>query len=80
MAINTSKLRVVRTISGYSQDEVAGKLGVDQSVISLLETGKRELTDEFAGRLADLYGVTVDELLEERTADSRPYDEEGEQQ
>ena len=52
-----------REKAGLTQAEVAKALGVDQSAVSLWETGKTAPRAALLPKLADLYGVTVDELL-----------------
>lgn len=41
------------------------KLGVDQSTVSMWDTGKSKPYWVFHKKLAKLYGVTVDELMKE---------------
>lgn len=48
---------------GLTQDEVAKELGIDQSAVSLWETGKTAPRAKILVKLAGLYGCTVDELL-----------------
>lgn len=48
---------------GLTQKEVADRLGIDQSAVSLWETGKTAPRASVLVRLAGLYGCTVDELL-----------------
>lgn len=54
-----------RENAGFTQKEVADKLGLDQSSVSLWETGKTAPRASVLVKLAGLYGVTVDELLEQ---------------
>lgn len=48
---------------GLTQKEVADKLGLDQSAVSLWETGKTAPRASVLVRLAGLYCCSVDELL-----------------
>lgn len=48
-----------------SQAKVAEVLGVNQSCVSLWETGKTKPRARLLMRLADLYHCTVDDLLSE---------------
>lgn len=50
---------------GMTQKEVADKLGLDQSAVSLWETGKTAPRASVLVKLAGLYCCTVDELLKE---------------
>lgn len=48
---------------GFTQKEVAEKLGIDQSAVSLWETGKTAPRASVLVKLAGLYCCTVDDLL-----------------
>lgn len=48
---------------GFTQREVAEKLGIDQSAVSLWETGKTAPRASILVQLARLYCCSVDELL-----------------
>lgn len=52
-----------RENAGLTQYEVADKLGVDQSTVSLWETGKTMPRAATLVKLAGLYCCTVDDLL-----------------
>lgn len=56
------KLRINHS-KKLSQDKVAEKIGVSLSTYSRLENNEAELEMSVALKLADLYKVTVDELL-----------------
>lgn len=56
-------LKQIRIEQGLSQIEVAHYLGIGQTTYSGYETGYRKPTPAMLCRLADLYGVTVDELI-----------------
>lgn len=49
-------LKIMRTAGGYTQDEVAGYLGVGRSAYSNYEAGDREVPLEYIEKVADLYG------------------------
>jgi len=57
------KLRALRQQHGIVQTELARTLGVVQSHITLLETGKADASLEFMVRVAGVFGVTADSLL-----------------
>ncbi|GAB4192811.1 MAG: hypothetical protein OHK0022_07190 [Roseiflexaceae bacterium] len=57
------KLRVLRQQHGIVQTDLARTLGVVQSHIASLETGKAVASLEFMVRAADVFGVTADSLL-----------------
>jgi transcriptional regulator with XRE-family HTH domain len=70
------ELRTARRIAKLTQLELATRAGVDDSFISLLESGKRDIrTTDYATvvRIARALNVTPDELfpvdpIEQRTA------------
>lgn len=52
-----------REKSGLTQREVAEKIGIDQSAVSLWETGKTAPRASILIKLSELYHCTVDDLL-----------------
>ena len=60
------RLRQLRTGAGYSQELLADRLGVSRQAVSKWETGTAEPSTANLLALADLYGITVDELLRVR--------------
>lgn len=61
------KLSMLRKNNNYSTRELAEKLGVSQSSISLWEKGDRKPDFEKIVKLADIYGVSTDYLLGTRS-------------
>ena len=57
------RLKHLRIEKGLTQDELAKKLGVAKSTISLYETNAREPNFNMLTRIADFFNVTVDGLL-----------------
>lgn len=53
----------LRKERGYTQKEVAARLGVSQALFSHYEKGIRECGHSFLVKVADFYGVTCDYLL-----------------
>jgi AbrB family looped-hinge helix DNA binding protein len=61
-------LLMLRNIHGFSQEEIAEKIGISRQAYAKWESGVTTPDIEKAARLAELYGTTVDGLLkEERT-------------
>ncbi len=58
-------LKNYRTHFGFNQDHVAEFLQVDRSTISLYESAEREISIVHLNRLADLFGVELEDLVEE---------------
>lgn len=59
------KLRDLRFKKGWNQDRVASAIGVSRQAYSYYEKGMRNPSVETIQRLAELYNITVDELLED---------------
>lgn len=57
------RLREARAYRGFSQEEVAGYLGVSRSSVSQMESGNRSVNSLELRALARLYECNVDELL-----------------
>lgn len=66
------RIRDLREDRDLNQKEVADYLLCDQSLYSKYERGERPLPLEYADKLADYYGVSVDYLLC-RTGIKQPY-------
>ena len=56
-------LKYQREINGYTQSAVARETGLNQQMLSWWEAGKGLPNIEFCIRLADFYGVSLDELV-----------------
>ncbi len=48
---------------GFSQRQVAEAVGISQSSYAMIEGGHRHPRKEIEKKLADFFGVTVDELF-----------------
>ena len=59
------KLLALRTEKGLSQEDLAEQLGVSRQSVSKWETGQSVPDLDKIIKLADLFGVTVDELVRE---------------
>lgn len=57
-------LRAWREFRGMSQDELAQRVDTAKGVISLLENGKRPLSDKWLRRLADVLDTRPGHLLD----------------
>ncbi len=62
------KLRGIRKACGFTQQQIAAVLSVDRSTYTYYETGKTTPDIHTVKALADLFNVSVDELL----ADEEP--------
>ena len=70
------RIRDLREDKDLKQKDVASHLMCDQSLYSKYERGERLLPLEYADKLADYYGVSVDYLLG-RTNVKTPYPRKG---
>jgi transcriptional regulator with XRE-family HTH domain len=59
----SSRMRELRARQGLKQSEVARRMGLDPSIPSLWEQGKRPVPANRVQSLADALGVPVDELI-----------------
>lgn len=57
------RIREARLKQGLSQSDLAKRLGVYQSEISRIESGKRRVKDANKGKLADILEVSIMELF-----------------
>ncbi len=62
MAIEDN-IKAIREEKGYKQIEVATHIGVDKSAYSKIEKGARALTIEELQKMAQLFNMTTDQIL-----------------
>ncbi len=60
---NGEIIKIARTNSGHSQDDLAEKLGVTKNYISQLENNKKVASVEFLKKIAELYSIPTIVLL-----------------
>jgi len=63
-AIIPEKLKELRKANGYTQDYVASYLGIVRQTYSHYETGKRTPNYDTIYKLAGLYNISVDDLIQ----------------
>ena len=68
MSIDFSMLKAYRKKNGYTQDEIAEKLGVSRQAVAKWERGESVPDIESVVSLAGIFGVTVDVLLKSTEA------------
>ena len=56
-------ISMLRSVKGYSQEEVAEKIGVSRQAYAKWEKGETVPDVERCQKLAELYGVTIDSLV-----------------
>lgn len=63
-------LKYQRKVNGYTQKQVAMATGVSQPKLSYYESGRHLPLIDDCIRLADFYGITLDELVGREPAQS----------
>lgn len=65
--LKLKKLKYLREDHDYTQAEVAKMVNITQRSYSHYENGERSIPLEVLGRLADLYNVSVDYIMDRET-------------
>lgn len=60
----STKIKELRKIHGHTQDYVASAIGVVRQTYSHYETGKRTPSSEILFKLAGLYNISIDDLMQ----------------
>lgn len=60
------KIKTIREKIGFSQEDLAKKLGVSRVAISQIENGKRKLKAEEILKLSKIFNISTDALLEDK--------------
>ncbi|MDF2721532.1 MAG: Xre family transcriptional regulator [Paenibacillus sp.] len=56
------RIRAFRKLKGYTQDELARRLGVSIAVLGSIERGTRKADDKMIDKIAEALAVPRDEL------------------
>lgn len=62
-------LLMLRNIHGYSQEEIAAKIGISRQAYAKWESGATIPDIEKCAKLANIYGTTIDSLIETKKVD-----------
>ncbi|MCI8378198.1 MAG: helix-turn-helix transcriptional regulator [Lachnospiraceae bacterium] len=65
-----NNLVCLRKINGYSQEEIAEKIGISRQAYGKWEKGETVPDVEKCGLLASFYGITIDDLVHTTRADN----------
>lgn len=65
-----NQVKKIREGSGLKAKFVAGKIGLSPSEYSAIENGRRRLTAELVVKIAQVLGVTPDDILCPKVSDS----------
>lgn len=57
------RLRLLRKGRGYTQQELADRLGISASAVGMYEQGRRQPDPDILCRVAEVFGVRVDYLV-----------------
>ena len=58
-----NRLRVLRAERGWSQAELAGRLGVSRQAVNAIETGKHDPSLPLAFRVARLFELPIENVF-----------------
>lgn len=59
-----SRLRVLRAERNWSQQQLADRLDVSRQSVNAIETGRYDPSLPLAFRIAELFGLTIEEVFE----------------
>ena len=59
----TNRLKVLRAERDWSQLDLAERLGVSRQSVNAIETGKYDPSLPLAIRIADLFGLPIEEIF-----------------
>lgn len=57
------KIKEIREKAGLNQDQIAKFLNIDQTYVSKIENGERQIPSEILEKLSNLFGCTLHDLL-----------------
>jgi putative transcriptional regulator len=63
-----NRVKVLRTERGWSQVELAEKIGISRQSVYAIESGKFDPSLPVAFRIAELFGMRIEEIFEKRTS------------
>ena len=66
-----NKLRVLRAGRGWSQADLADRLGVSRQSVNAIETGKYDPSLPLAFRIARVFSLRIEEIFEEDSDEAR---------
>jgi putative transcriptional regulator len=59
-----NRLRLLRATRNWSQQELAQRLDVSRQSVNAIETGKYDPSLPLAFRIAELFGLSIEEVFE----------------
>ena len=58
-----NRLKVLRAERNWSQQDLAERLGVSRQSVNAIETGKYDPSLPLAFKIADVFGLTIEEIF-----------------
>ncbi len=58
-----NRLRVLRAEHGWSQQDLADRLGVSRQSVNAIETGRYDPSLPLAFAIADVFGLAIEEIF-----------------
>ena len=58
-----NRLRVLRAEQGWSQQDLAERLGVSRQSVNAIETGRYDPALPLAFQIADVFGLTIEDIF-----------------
>ena len=65
-----NRLRVLRAERGWSQLELAGRVGVSRQAVNAIEMGKHDPSLPLAFRIARLFEMRIEEIFDDEPHDN----------
>ena len=63
MADLKNRLKVLRAERDWSQQDLAGQLGVSRQSVNAIETGKYDPSLPLAFRISDVFGLPIEQIF-----------------
>jgi putative transcriptional regulator len=67
-----NRLKVLRAERDWSQGDLAERLGVSRQSVNAIETGKYDPSLPLAFRIADLFGLAIEEIFINPAVETKP--------
>ena len=58
-----ARIRAFRKLKGYTQQELASKMGVSLAVLGEIERGNRHVEDQILNKIAEVLEISIPELM-----------------
>ncbi|OAB42704.1 helix-turn-helix domain-containing protein [Paenibacillus glacialis] len=58
-----ARIRAFRKLKGYTQQELASKMGISLAVLGEIERGNRHVEDQILSKIAGVLDISISELM-----------------